>query len=786
MKGKSTKSALLMSFTSLLLCFAMLIGCTFAWFTDSVTSGVNKIIAGNLDVELYHAKGTVTADDSNKVSSDTELFKVDKWEPGVVAYENFLVKNVGTLALKYQLAMTVGDFNKTVEGNHTLKEVLKVAVVPGGFTGTTRADAQALTGYTTLEQFSTGSNGALLPGVAGDTFGVVIYWQPTDNDNLYNLNNGKKAVASNNFGETELGIELGIKLFATQLEHESDSFGPDYDRTATMESVYAAATQTVTETVKSGKDTVFTSFVTPSNEDGNTTKVTVPKEVASFVADSTSSMTVEATPIVAANNTFTVSSSNGAVGAIDLTVKVDDVVVDQFKDKGGEAIPVTVETYVAKGLTGVTLEYNNGTGVQPTDVTYDSATGKLSWKTTHFSTFVLGANEVAYVESNNTAYLTFAEAINAAQDDGDTITLLKDCGFTGTIRTVKNFTLDLNQKTLAMSSSGVLNYGYDSSNKKHPVTEVIKNGTITGTNSSDYIRFEDGSGCTFANVKFTYPSATSAQKILQTYATNKNNELTENKYTFTGCEFKNAWVSFEGSSSSTNNYQLSFTDCSFNATNGSHGTNLIAINAYDYGTLTLNNVNFTYASTGNSCYCVNVDTYLGYVNGQKFNVTLNNVTMNTSGTAYPYTYRFLTYNSGYSDNAVITETGTNTYKHNGKTVKMFIKETSATNKNVAWTENADAYKACLAEWVAYANAKPSDYDQNKYYLVECDGYYYIGGQGTQFNDNATVTKDGNTVTQVVVSGYFTTTYKKIGTTDISTQLGEADKTSVHIYTLARQ
>ena len=49
---KSKKSALLLSFTSLLLCFAMLAGSIFAWFTDTATTGVNKIVAGKLDVGL--------------------------------------------------------------------------------------------------------------------------------------------------------------------------------------------------------------------------------------------------------------------------------------------------------------------------------------------------------------------------------------------------------------------------------------------------------------------------------------------------------------------------------------------------------------------------------------------------------------------------------------------------------------------------------------------------------------------------------------------------------------
>ena len=52
-KQKSTKRALLMSALALLMCVSMLIGSTFAWFTDSVTSAGNKIQAGTLDIELW-------------------------------------------------------------------------------------------------------------------------------------------------------------------------------------------------------------------------------------------------------------------------------------------------------------------------------------------------------------------------------------------------------------------------------------------------------------------------------------------------------------------------------------------------------------------------------------------------------------------------------------------------------------------------------------------------------------------------------------------------------------
>ena len=146
---KNTKKSLFVSVLSLLLCVAMLLGTTYAWFTDSVTSGKNTIVAGNLDVELYHGKAlAVEETDANKVKDATTLFTdangdAIKWEPGVIAYENFKVKNVGDLALKYKLNLNIYDKNSltTDSVKHDLSEVIKVAVIPNGFTGN-RAEAQ--------------------------------------------------------------------------------------------------------------------------------------------------------------------------------------------------------------------------------------------------------------------------------------------------------------------------------------------------------------------------------------------------------------------------------------------------------------------------------------------------------------------------------------------------------------------------------------------------------------------------------------------------------------------
>ena len=224
--SKNTKRALLASVLSVMLCCAMLVGSTFAWFTDSVTSGKNKIVAGNLDVELYHEENNEYV----PVNEETGLFtdKVGepiRWEPGVIAYENFKVENVGSLALKYQLTMNIAGYNTVKDTELSLVDVLKVAILDDAFTGD-RADAQALTFDSTLSDFE--KNGSLLSEET-DTYAVVIYWEPGANDNDYNLNNGKES----SDGEP-LYVDLGVTLVATQDTVESDSFGSDYDAGAPL------------------------------------------------------------------------------------------------------------------------------------------------------------------------------------------------------------------------------------------------------------------------------------------------------------------------------------------------------------------------------------------------------------------------------------------------------------------------------------------------------------------------------------------------------------------------
>ena len=101
--SKNTKRALLTSALAILACVAMLIGTTFAWFTDTASTAVNKIQSGNLDVELEYSKDFSEwkkVNDTTKVFEDSTL-----WEPGRTEIVYLRVKNAGTLALKYTLGL---------------------------------------------------------------------------------------------------------------------------------------------------------------------------------------------------------------------------------------------------------------------------------------------------------------------------------------------------------------------------------------------------------------------------------------------------------------------------------------------------------------------------------------------------------------------------------------------------------------------------------------------------------------------------------------------------------
>ena len=188
---KSTKRALLGSVVAMVLCLAMLVGATFAWFTDTASTGVNKIQAGNLDVQLVDENG-------NSLEGKTLEFKKAAnaaegeavlWEPGCT-YElpAVYVKNNGNLALKYKVAIT------GINGSAKLNDVIDW----------------------TINDADLSADHSLAAGATSEALTIKGHM--------------KESAGNEYMNESIDGI--AITVAATQDTVENDSFGNTYDKDA--------------------------------------------------------------------------------------------------------------------------------------------------------------------------------------------------------------------------------------------------------------------------------------------------------------------------------------------------------------------------------------------------------------------------------------------------------------------------------------------------------------------------------------------------------------------------
>ena len=196
MENTKTKKALFMSVLSMVLCIAMLIGMTFAWFTDTASTGVNKIQAGNLKVDIVDEESGASIKNGtmgfvNKEGSENIL-----WEPGVTfKTKGFKVKNEGTLALKYKLAIDTSGITR----NRDLLEVITFSVVD--------KDDNAV---------DLNNDGHLVANATSDAYYIKAHMD--------------EAAGNKYQGMSIDGI--AITVVATQMKYESDSYGNTYDEDA--------------------------------------------------------------------------------------------------------------------------------------------------------------------------------------------------------------------------------------------------------------------------------------------------------------------------------------------------------------------------------------------------------------------------------------------------------------------------------------------------------------------------------------------------------------------------
>lgn len=227
-KVGGTKRALLTSVLALVLSLAMLAGSTFAWFTDTASTGVNRIVSGNLDVGLEYwggaESGWLTAENSEELFDENAL-----WEPGYTQIVYLKVKNNGNLALTY--AMQITPVHETVGVNVEGEEFKLSDYIKFGWTAFTvdgdgapvALDREAAqTGVGDGAQLGTTLHRQAAKPLAADAEELValVAWMPE--------NVGNEA----NYSTVQPTIELSLKVLATQAAVESDSFNNTYDEDA--------------------------------------------------------------------------------------------------------------------------------------------------------------------------------------------------------------------------------------------------------------------------------------------------------------------------------------------------------------------------------------------------------------------------------------------------------------------------------------------------------------------------------------------------------------------------
>ena len=443
MSKKTTKRALAMSFVSVFLCVCMLVGTTFAWFTDSVTSSNNIIKSGTLDVEMSWADGKT--DPANTTWTDASkgaIFNNDLWEPGYTEVRHIKISNVGTLALKYQLHIYAnGDVSD-------LADVIDVYFVDPAAQAADRTLAN-MTKIGTLTQVLAG----MPDNVSGDL--------NAGDSNVVTLALKMRESAGNEYQDKEIGTNFSVQLLATQLTYEKDSFDNQYDVNSEFLSVNTSAA-IVNNGGKLGEEVILT-----ADMPAGTVKVTVPAGAQLSSAD------------VADLKLTVKSAANGYNGQLTANQVATgyEIYVDGIADyinpyvfangnKGYNYSDITVELPIGVGRNDVKV-YKDGMMPSTTWASYDSATGVVTFSADYFTPF-----SQAKKSNITVVYTKLSEAEKQLNEALENIT----AGDSVTINSTADNTVSVNNIADALNgSSNIILVGNGADN-----TTVASNGaTVT-------------------------------------------------------------------------------------------------------------------------------------------------------------------------------------------------------------------------------------------------------------------------------------------------------------------
>ena len=501
---KNTKKSLLLSVVSMLLCFSMLLGTSWAWFTDSVSSGSNVIKSGNLDLDVQY---TLDGKTWNDLDGAKDLFQKGLWEPGHTEVVALKITNKGSLALKYEASMniikeTIGK-NKD-GGNIVLSEILTVSTLTFaeagvdplfGFNIAERSIEEAFKGennlaYNAPVAFKAGNvlqdDKQLLPGEAHYVVVKVDMPETVGNEANHDSKNAPK-------------IEFGINVLATQSPYESDSFDNQYDKDATFEdladtNVLASSTKTLSEGADSIDFALYSKGI-------RIAKLTVP---ASAIADTTKPVKVIIDGIDPSEEAMADESTQAYAYDIKVTNLKSGLTGDQL---------VTVVVAAPNALAAMKA-YHNGELIE--DAVYDEVAGTITFKTASFSPFDF-TSKVENVENLDQLRAALQKEGTTAKLIGNIIVdLTKDTGaarnpdyivsgyYNGVMINGKNVGLDLNGHNITAFCGDQYNSNSDVGALFFVGKEGSLNITNTGAVETGFIKMKSSIYAVWA--PYAYPS----------------------------------------------------------------------------------------------------------------------------------------------------------------------------------------------------------------------------------------------------------------------------------------
>ena len=458
MAKTSTKRALLGSAVSLLLCFAMLLGTTFAWFTDNVTSTGNRILAGDLEIDLLMDKaenGTYTsiAGGSGDIFSEAGD---GKWEPGKTQIVYLAVRNTGSLALKYNIILDI------IDGG--LIGSLEYAVIDGA----KAADLSSATKWADIKAIANAQVGEVVAGktvaAPNGKLDAIALTGEEDETDYFALAVHMKEEAGNQYENKNITIDVLVN--ATQVEAEEDSFGKDYDKAATYPAVGStqipAGTTNETE-LSAGEVTVYI----PAAASSGNYKLEVSNKSITTVGDET-----------------TVSYG--------ISLFKDDVKVS------GALYPIEIEIGTLLNVTGLT---HNGNAITP--YTYNAQTGIISFETDSFNTFA-----VTYESMGEDVVVSDGKIIGGVFEGVNPATIDPSLAETDSEYIAINYKEDGKEKYVVSKRSETVVLAapdtvYTPNNKNYTVKTVASNGLY-----SEFSAISGNDHTTVYMLQGTYNSAT--------------------------------------------------------------------------------------------------------------------------------------------------------------------------------------------------------------------------------------------------------------------------------------